>query len=85
MKKIYTYIKGSVKEGKVEVSPECDLSCKIADAAEPKGAVEVKGDETKFIFFVESISGLKSEEIVQKAIDVIKDKAKEFEKQASAL
>src|SRR3989344_1573873 len=74
-----------VKDGKVEVSPECDLSCKIAQTAEPKGAVEVKGDETKFIFFVESISGLKSEEIVQKAIDVIKDKAKEFEKQVGSL
>ena len=74
-----------VKDGKLEVGNDCDLSCKIAQTAEPKGAIEIKGDDSKFIFFVESISGLKSEEIVLAAVDVLKSKTKEFEKQVSAL
>jgi len=41
----------------------------------------VNNDKTKFNFKVESISGLKPEEIVTKAVEILKEKVKEFDKQ----
>ena len=74
-----------VINGKVEVGPECDLSCRADKVAKPAGAFVLKGDDTKFIFNVESISGLSAEEIVLKAVEVLKAKAKEFGKQIGKL
>ena len=47
--------------------------------------MEISGDNTKFIFSVESISGLAVDKIVLKAVDILKNKAKEFEKQVKKL
>jgi len=78
---------GAIKviDGKVEVGPDCDLSCHADRAAKPEGAFTLKGDDTKFVFTVESISGLTAEEIVMKAADILKDKAKEFGKEVDSL
>jgi DNA-directed RNA polymerase subunit D len=78
---------GAIKviDGKVEVGPECDLSCHADKVAKPDGAFLLKGDETKFVFTVESISGLAAEEIILKAASILKDKAKEFGKEVEDL
>jgi DNA-directed RNA polymerase subunit D len=78
---------GAVKvvDGKVEVSPDCDLSCHADRAAKPEGAFVLKGDDTKFVFTVESISGLTAEDIILKAADILRDKAKEFGKEVEGL
>lgn len=78
---------GAIKviDGKVEVGPDCDLSCHADRVAKPNGAFTLKGDETKFVFTVESISGLTAEEIVLKAAAILKDKAKEFGKDMEGL
>ncbi|MEM5814831.1 MAG: DNA-directed RNA polymerase subunit D [Candidatus Aenigmatarchaeota archaeon] len=74
-----------VVDGKVEVGPDCDLSCHADKAAKPEGAFTLKGDDTKFVFTVESISGLSAEEIVLQAADILKGKAKEFGKEVEGL
>jgi len=78
---------GAIKviDGKVEVSPDCDLSCHADKAAKPEGAFTLKGDDTKFVFTVESISGLTAEEIVLQAVDILRAKAKEFGKGVESL
>ena len=48
--------------------------------ADPKGSLEITGDDTKFIFTVESISGLKAEDIALASVDIIKKKLKDFDK-----
>ena len=45
--------------------------------------VDVKGNENKLIFRVESISGLDPEDIVIKAADILMEKAEEFKKKLS--
>lgn len=74
-----------VVDGKVEAGPDCDLSCHADDVAKPKGAFVLKGDDTKFVFTIESISGLAAEQIILKAVDVLKAKAKEFGKAVGKL
>jgi DNA-directed RNA polymerase subunit D len=71
---------------KVSVNMDCDICKECATkAAKPKGVLEIDGDATKFIFNVESVSGLKPIEIVDSAIDILKTKAKEFGKQVGKL
>jgi hypothetical protein len=53
--------------------------------AQPEGVLEVSGDPTKFIFHVESISGLDAEEIVLIAVDILKKKVKNFQKELKKL
>jgi hypothetical protein len=43
--------------------------------------VKVVGDPTKFVFTVESISGLDPEYIVEKSAQILEEKAKEFREQ----
>lgn len=61
------------------VTPDCDLCGECAKIAEPK-VLKISANKTKFIFTLESISGLGAEEIILKAIDILNKKAKELEK-----
>lgn len=69
-----------VKKGeKVELkNPElCDL-CKECIKGCKDGSLELTGDEHKIIFTAESISGLKAEDVILQAADILEKKAKEF-------
>lgn len=70
----------SMKGSKPSLDSElCNLS-KSCEAAS-NGAIKVNGDETKFIFRVESVSGLDPEYIVQKASEILAGKAENFKKE----
>jgi len=73
-----------IKGTKLVISdPEkCDL-CKAC--MEGCRGIEVKGDPTRFIFRVESISGLKPEYIVAKAAEILEEKAEGFKKELKKL
>lgn len=58
----------------------CDL-CKSCEEA-GKG-IKIKGNPNKFIFRVESVSGLNPRDIVLKADEILQEKAKEFKKELS--
>ncbi len=60
-----------------------DLVKKAAENS--SGALEVVEDPTRFIFRVESISGLDPEYIVSKAAEILAEKAEEFKKQAAKI
>lgn len=79
--------KNAIKiDGKeVSVTMDCDLCKECVKVAKPKGVLEIDGDPTRFIFNVESISGLNPEEIVLSAIDILKEKAKDFGKEVKKL
>jgi DNA-directed RNA polymerase subunit D len=70
---------------KVSVTMDCDLCRECVKIAKPKGALQIEGDPTRFIFNVESISGLKPEEIVLTAVDILKEKANDFGKEVKKL
>ncbi len=69
-----------IKGNKATVSIDCDLCKECYKVADPKKALNIWGDETKFIFTVESISGLGAEEILTTAIKILKNKASDLEK-----
>jgi len=73
------------ENNKFSVSLDCDLCKECIKVAKPKGVLEIIGDNTKFIFNVESISGLKPEDIVLSAVDILKKKVKEFNKQVKKI
>lgn len=58
---------------------ECD-ECKACEEVSG-GSVKIESDPTKFVFSVESISGLEPAYIVEKAAQVLQEKAKEFKDQ----
>ena len=70
---------------KVSVTLDCDLCKECVKVAKPKGLLNIEGDNTKFIFNVESISSLKPEEIVFSAVDILKEKVKDFGKEVRKL
>ena len=74
--------KGALKidNNKASVNMNCDLCKECIKVAKPEGSLELSGDDTKFIFNVESISGLKPEDIVLQSIEILKNKVKEFDK-----
>ncbi|MEM5872475.1 MAG: DNA-directed RNA polymerase subunit D [Candidatus Aenigmatarchaeota archaeon] len=74
-----------IDEKNAFVSLDCDLCKECIKIAKPKNALEIEGDNTKFIFNVESVSGLKPEEIVLIAVDILKQKAKDFENKIKKL
>ena len=78
--------KGLIKArgSKLAISdPEkCDL-CKACVESCP--GIEIKEDTARFIFRVESISGLKPEYIVSKAAEILEQKAEEFRKELKKL
>jgi DNA-directed RNA polymerase subunit D len=70
---------------KVSVDMNCDLCMECVRKADPEGNLEIVGDSMRFIFNVESISGLKPDEIVLQAIDILKKKAKDFGKEVKKI
>lgn len=79
--------KGAIKidDNKVSINPDCDLCNECLKLAKPKDSLELTGDSTKFIFSVETISGLKPEDIILIASDILKEKVKDFEKEVGKL
>jgi DNA-directed RNA polymerase subunit D len=69
---------------KASVTMDCDLCKACIKVAKPR-VLEIEGDPTRFIFNVESISGLNPEEIVLSAIDILKEKTKDFGKEVKKL
>lgn len=67
-------------DNKFTLKQDCDMCRECTKVAKPKGSLAITGDDTKFIFTVESISGLKPERIVLESIEIIKKKMKEFDK-----
>lgn len=57
----------------------CDI-CRICEESSEDG-IKVKTDPSKFIFRVESISGLEPEYIVSKSAEILAEKASEFQKE----
>jgi DNA-directed RNA polymerase subunit D len=70
---------------KVSVDMNCDLCKECVKTADPKGSLEIVGDSTRFIFNVESVSGLKPEDIVFQAVDILKKKVKDFGKEVKKI
>ena len=73
------------ENNKFSVSLDCDLCKECLKVAKPEGVLEIIGDNTKFIFDVESISGLKPEDIVFRAVDILKKKVKDFGKEVKKI
>lgn len=69
---------------KANVTVDCDLCMECVKISEPK-VLEIDGDPTRFIFNVESVSGLNVDEIVLEAVDILKKKIKEFGKDIKKL
>jgi DNA-directed RNA polymerase subunit D len=61
----------------------CNLCRKCEEVC--TGDLKVRGDPTRFIFRVESVSGLEPAYIVEKAAEVLQQKAEEFKKNMSKL
>ncbi len=69
--------------GVLPVKAYNDGKCKVK--GELAGQLKVANDKERIIFSVESVSGLKAEEILAKSVLILRDKAKEFGKQVAAL
>jgi DNA-directed RNA polymerase subunit D len=79
--------KGAIdfKDNKMIIKTDCDICKECIKIAKPKGALDIIGDDTKFIFTVESISGLKPEQITLLSVDILKKKVKDFAKEVKKL
>jgi len=75
----------SIKGTKASVNNDCDLCKECVNVADPKGSLVIEGDATCFIFDVESVSGLKPDEIIFQAIDILKKKVKAFGKEVKKI
>jgi DNA-directed RNA polymerase subunit D len=74
-----------IQDNKVSVNPSCDLCNECLKFVKPEGALDITGDNTKFIFSVETISGLKADEIILSADDILKEKIKDFGKEVGKI
>ena len=61
---------------KLELYKKCEEEC---------DAIKITVDDTKFVFTVESVSGLSPEYIVSKAAEIMEEKAAEFKKELAGL
>lgn len=61
----------------------CNLCKKCEEVC--TGEMKVKGNPTRFMFRVESVSGLEPAYIVQRAAEILQEKAEEFKKSAGKL
>ncbi len=66
------------KKLKVDKLLDCNLCLQCMELS--NGAIKVESDETKYVFNVEMTCGLKPEEIVSKAIEILEEKLEEFSK-----
>jgi DNA-directed RNA polymerase subunit D len=69
----------SFSSGKPAVSVDCDLCAECIKIG--KGDLKVEGDRTKFVFIIETISGMTAEQIFLSGLNVLKADAKDFVKQ----
>lgn len=69
----------------VAVDANCDLCKECIEMCDPKGGLEINEDSTKFVFDVESISGLDAKDLVLQAVDILKGKLKDFGKEAKKI
>lgn len=69
-----------LKKGVLKVNKplECNLCLQCVELSD--GKIKVETDETKYLFNIETVSGLTPVEIVSKSIDVLFNKLKEFKK-----
>jgi len=67
-----------IKGNRVSVTSNCDLCKECLKIAKPKEALVIEGDPTKFIFNVETVCWLSSEDIILQAVDILKKKVKDF-------
>lgn len=74
-----------IENGKVSVTEDCDLSGLCMKVARPEGVLRIEGDPTKFIFTIESVSGLTAEQVMNMSLDELKAKVKDFSKSLSKL
>ncbi len=65
------------KSGNVKNVEACNL-CRACIRNSPKGAIEIKGDEHKYIFSIESFGNMSAKDTLIKAGQVIEKKATEF-------
>ena len=70
---------------KTSVNNDCDLCMECVKTCKPEGSLEIVADPTKFIFAVESVSGLEPNDLVMQAADILKKKVKDFEKEAKKI
>ena len=63
----------------------CDMCKECMKVCKPAGGIELKEDNTKFIFNIESVSGLSPQDLVLQAVDILKSKVKDFEKEAKKI
>lgn len=70
-----------IEDNKASVTIDCDLCRECVKVAKPEGSLEIIGDDTKFILDVETVSGLKPEDIILKSVDILKEKVKDFGKE----
>jgi len=61
----------------------CNLCKKCEEVC--SGDLQIKGNPNKFIFRVETVSGLEPAYIVQKSVEILQKKAEEFKKSAGKL
>lgn len=73
-----------IKGNKASVTANCDLCQECVRTADPE-SLKITGDNRKFIFTIESISGLSAEQIMISAIQILNQKAKELEKDIKRL
>jgi len=66
------------KKLKVSKLLDCNLCLQCMELS--NGVVKVEPDETNYVFNVETACGLKPEEIVSRAIDIVEEKLDEFSK-----
>ncbi len=74
---------GKKSDGSIGVvkSLNCDLCMRCTEVSD---GVSITYDDTKFIFSIESVSGLTAEEIFSQALDILGEEAKEFVKAVKA-
>ncbi|MBL7159992.1 MAG: DNA-directed RNA polymerase subunit D [Candidatus Aenigmarchaeota archaeon] len=75
----------SIEGKKASVNEDCDLCGECVKTSLPKDVLTVSGTEGKYIFILESISGLSAEDIMLQANDILKKKLKDFGKQVKSL
>lgn len=64
----------------VKKAENCSLCMRCVEMCE-QNAISVKGDDTSFVFTMESVSGLTPKEILHEALEIIESKANEFLKE----
>jgi DNA-directed RNA polymerase subunit D len=74
-----------LKKGTLKIKDllACNICLQCVDLS--KGKIKVGSDEKKFLFNIETASGLSPKQIVSKSIDILNDKLKEFKKDLGKL